>query len=379
MSAARASAKVPGKPLLPGPIISDLVAPPVPVSFPRLLLQVVGARGLSAARLMQSVGMTEADLERPEGLVYASEYVALIAQAVALTEDPCLGCEMGLNMPPTMHGFLGYALLSASTLGEALELGVKYTRLASRFVDVQVEYVADGAVLTLRELLPLGSVHQFGIESTMAGWFHTAEQLVGAVGLRGPGSLAELRFAWPRPAAFDRYEQRLPDSRFGCAAHQIFVPRRELQRPLALAHPLAARQARAHCDTELAQLLSSEGSFITTVAEALTLSATGYPGMDQIAARLHLSTRTLMRRLDALGVSFRQLMDERRRLDAQALLGDPHLPIEAIAARLGYANPANFTRAFRRWTGEAPSQFRMRVTAARIAGHPKKLTTSSWR
>lgn len=365
MSAARASAKAlnkaPNKAFVPGPIPSDLVAPPVPVSFPRLLLQVVEARGLSGAQLLRSAGMTEADLERPEGHVYASEYATLVAQAMALTRDPCLGCEMGLNMPPTMHGFLGYALLSASTLGEALELGVKYARLASRFVDVQVEQAPDGVVLTLHELLPLGFAHQFGIESTMTGWFHTAEQLVGKIDLRSRSSPAELRFAWPRPAAFDHYEQRLPNTRFDCAANQIFVPHRELQRPLALAHPVAARQARAHCDTELAQLLSSEGSFITTVAEALTLSAAGYPGMDQIAARLHLSTRTLMRRLDKLGVSFRQLMDERRRLDAQVLLADPAQPIETIATRLGYANPANFTRAFRRWTSETPSKYRERI------------------
>lgn len=368
MSATRASrkssAQATSKPVLPGPILSDLVAPPVPVSFPRLLLQVVEARGLPGAQLLSAAGMTEADLERPEGHVYASEYAALIAQAMTLTGDPCLGCEIGLNMPPTMHGFLGYALLSASTLGEALELGVKYARLASRFVDVRVEHAPDGVVLTLQELLPLGFVHQFGIESTMTGWFHTAEQLVGKINLRGSNPPAELRFAWPRPAGFDRYELRLPPARFDCAAHQIFVPHRELQRPLALAHPVAARQARAHCDSELALLLSSEGSFITTVAEALTLSATGYPGMDQIAERLHLSTRTLMRRLDKLGVSFRQLMDERRRLDAQVLLADSTQSIEAIATRLGYANPANFTRAFRRWTNETPSKYRERVAPA---------------
>lgn len=367
MSAARRIARPPVKPALPGPIPSDLVAPPVPVSFPRLLLQIVQTRGVPGTQLLQAAGLTDADLERPEGHLFASEYAALVAHAMALTQDPCLGCELGLNMPPTMHGFLGYALLSASTLGEALELGVKYTRLATRFVDVQVEHEPDGVVLTLHELLPLGFVHQYGIESTMTGWFHTAEQLVGKIDLRGPDSPAELRFAWPRPAAFDRYEQRLPNTRFGCAANQIFVPHRELRRPLALAHPVAARQAREHCDTELAQLLSSEGSFITTVAEALTLSAAGYPGMEQIAARLHLSTRTLMRRLDKLGVSFRQLMDERRRLDAQVMLADAALPIEALATRLGYANPANFTRAFRRWTGETPSRYRERVASQAAA------------
>lgn len=347
-------------PALPGPIPNDLVAPPVPVSYPRLLLSIVQRRGIQPAALLSAAGIAPQALERPDGQVFASEYAALVAQALTLSADPCLGCEMGLNMPPTMHGFLGYALLSAGTLGEALDLGVKYAPLASRFVDVRAEHSAAGVVLTFEALLPLGFAHQFGVESTMTGWLHTAEQLVGMTGLGIEAETsAELRFTWPRPAAFARYAQRLPKAIFKQAANQIVIDAATLHRPLALAHPLAARQAQARCDSELAELLASDGYFAARVAESLSLSVAGYPGMEEIAARLRMSSRTLMRKLDKLGVSFRLLMDERRRLDAQALLADPTLAIDTIAVRLGYANPANFTRAFRRWTGMTPSGFRL--------------------
>jgi AraC-like DNA-binding protein len=346
-------------PVLPSVIPTDLVAPPVPVAHARLLLHLTEQRGVPTAQLMRAAGVPPEALERGDGHLFASEYAALIAQALILSQDPCLGCEFGLNIPPTMLGFLGYALLSASTLGEALELGVKYARLGSRFVDVCVSHTPDGVELTMSTLMPLGFAQQFAIESTLLAWFNTAQHLVG------PGttpSRAQLRFAWPRPEAFERYRPRLPDTRFDCAAHQIFVPLEDLARPLALAHPVASRQALAQCDTALAELMSSEQTFISKVAQSLSLSSEGYPGMAEVAERLRISTRTLMRRLDRLGVSFRQLLDERRRLESQRLLSASVEPIESIATRLGYNNPANFTRAFRRWTGETPSQYRQRST-----------------
>lgn len=342
---------------------SDLIAPPVPAAFPRLLVSVAAQRGVRPERLLDAAGVRPEALERASGQAYASEYAALIEQALQLTGDSCLGCEMGLSMPPTMHGLLGYALLSAGTLGEALDLGVRYGPLTSRFVNIHAQRGPEGAVLTATEALPLGFAQRFAIECTLVGWVHTAEQLTH---LDAQATDVELHFAWPEPADFAAYRHRLPRTVFNTPAHQIRVSAVDLQRPLVFAYPAAAAQARAHCDAELARLRHDAASLATAVADALTLSANGYPGMTQVAQRLRISTRTLTRRLDAFGLSFRQLLDERRRLDAQTLLDDPTLPIELIAQRLGYSEPANFTRAFKRWTGATPSEHRRQRHAAQL-------------
>jgi AraC-like DNA-binding protein len=82
------------------------------------------------------------------------------------------------------------------------------------------------------------------------------------------------------------------------------------------------------------------------------------PSIEDIAQALHVSARTLKRQLAAEGTSFSLLVDEERRERAMFLLGSPALSLKDIADRLGYANLANFTRAFQRWTGQAPGEYR---------------------
>ena len=99
-------------------------------------------------------------------------------------------------------------------------------------------------------------------------------------------------------------------------------------------------------------------------ARELVLQDNGYPDLARVAAALCVSTRTLKRRLQRHGTSFMLLLEECRRRDAQHLLSHSTLSVQAIAARLGYQNPANFSRAFSRWTGESPRAARQRLREA---------------
>jgi AraC-like DNA-binding protein len=88
------------------------------------------------------------------------------------------------------------------------------------------------------------------------------------------------------------------------------------------------------------------------------LLAEGEAGIDRVARELGLSRQTLYRRLKAEGLTFEQLLDELRHRLALKLLGDQHLPVKQAAWRLGFSDPAAFSRAFKRWTGSAPSLLR---------------------
>ena len=82
--------------------------------------------------------------------------------------------------------------------------------------------------------------------------------------------------------------------------------------------------------------------------------------LPEIARRVSMSPRTLKRRLAEQGTTFSELIDDARRQKALALLEDRRLTIDAIAGQLGYSDTANFTRAFRRWTGKSPGEARGR-------------------
>jgi AraC-like DNA-binding protein len=341
---------------------ADLATPSVPVAYPRLLMQVVSGRGFDAAELLRAARLRAEVLEEPEGLISAMSYALMIMRAISLTDDACLGCEMGLRMSPTMHGPLGWGSLSSSTLRDALNVCAPYFRLASPFVEATVSFHDERVRLTLDELSSLGAVRQFVMESALIGVHRGAQLLLGQ-----PDLLADvaLRFSWPRPAAFDRYAARLPATHFDAPANQLDYAASYLDYPLMLADSLAAKRAVAQCEQDWGRLDPAGASCRSLVLAMLTWPKDGgsYAAVEEVARRLQMSLRTLARRLESEGTSYRQLMDERRCMDAKLLLAQSDAQIEAIATRLGYVEPANFTRAFRKWTGETPSAFRRSTRA----------------
>ncbi|MCP2287699.1 AraC-type DNA-binding protein [Nocardia amikacinitolerans] len=97
-----------------------------------------------------------------------------------------------------------------------------------------------------------------------------------------------------------------------------------------------------------------------SVRDELIRDPAAIPDLPRVAAALLLSSRTLSRRLNAEGTSFRALVDEVRRARSEQLLGHTRLTTEQVASRLGYAESASFIRAFRRWNGCPPQEFRSR-------------------
>ncbi len=350
----------------PGVLLSGLLSPAVPLSMARLLAHVVELRGISKADLLAQSGLPPGFLERDAGEVYGTEFAVLCLTALRLTRDPCLGIELGLNLPPTMLGTLGHALLSASSLTEAVELAVTYWRINARYYEVNLHRSEHELRIRATERFPLGALRRFAIESMMSAWIHAGCHLTGGSGAAS-SSTTLMRFSLPYDPAFERYASRLPQVHYGCDVDELVMPLRSLQVSLPLGHPEAARQARAACDAALVRVSEHSGNFVQQVADALALTTEGYPTMGLVAQRMGITSRTLARHLDRYGLTFRQVLDERRHMEACALLGEGQTAVEDIAARLGYSDPANFTRAFRRWAGCTPSQYREQNAIGRAA------------
>jgi AraC-like DNA-binding protein len=104
--------------------------------------------------------------------------------------------------------------------------------------------------------------------------------------------------------------------------------------------------------------MSGAGSTVQAVREALMEKPGQFATFDQVALRLKTSTRSLRRKLAAESSSYRQVLDQVRETLAKAYLRDTRLTVEEIAARLAYSDAANFSHAFRRWSGTAPGRYR---------------------
>ncbi len=336
--------------------LRGLLSPAVPLSTARLVAHVVELRGISKAELLQQAGLPAGLLDRDLGEVYGTEFASLCLTALRLTRDPCLGIELGLNLPPTMLGTLGHALLTAGSLTDAVELAVTYWRLNARYFEIALSRSDSDLRVRATERMPLGPLRRFALESMMTAWIHAGRHLTSGVQSVPQGLL--LRFNLPYDPAFERYAARMPSVHYGCDIDELVLPLDHLATRLPMGHPEAARQARAACDAALNRLTKQSGNFVQQVADALALTTEGYPTMAQVAQRMGITARTLARHLDRHGLTFRQVLDERRHHEACAMLSESRQAVEDIAARLGYSDPANFTRAFRRWAGCTPTQFR---------------------
>jgi AraC-like DNA-binding protein len=335
----------------------SLLAPAMPLSMARLVAQVTEQRGIPTAELLAQAGLPPMLLDRAQGEVYGIEFAALCLTAMRLTRDPCLGIEFGLSLPPTMLGTLGNALLSACSMADAVDLAVTYWRLNGWFFNLSMLQSDQALRVRATERFPLGPLRRFAIESMMSAWIHAGRRLSGNLP-PPPGVL--LRFKLPRERAFAPYASRLPETHFDCDVDELVLPIHSLDVPLIMGHPEAARQTRASCEVALNSLSAQKGNLVQQVADALALTTDGYPTMAQVAKRLGITVRTLARHLDRQGLTFRQLVDDRRHQEACMMLRESHHAVDGIAAHLGYSDPANFSRAFRRWAGCTPSQYRDR-------------------
>lgn len=361
--------------------LDSLHKPSVPVSYLQLLLEVVAERGLSAEALFAGGPVQPDLLNRTGARISAIQWGLLVSKAMRMIPEPALGYECGLRMRPSANGFLGYAILSCGSMREALDLLSRYFQTRQRGFGLRFAIEGEQAVIEVHELHPLipspqllrnigpagevfensqiGTLRRFFYEHILLGVARGAAAILGRE--LGQFDDVQIEFDWPEPAYHAAWRERLPATRFSCRTNRLRFPVRMLELKPVLADPLATRQAVELCERELMQVgATGDSTTLRVCAELSLLPHGGYPDQQTIAARLHMSSRTLARKLRDDGGSFQQLLDDICRRDACELIENSQLELQDIATRLGYRNPANFTRAFRKWTGESPSQYRMR-------------------
>ncbi|MDP3857257.1 MAG: AraC family transcriptional regulator ligand-binding domain-containing protein [Stagnimonas sp.] len=352
---------------------AELARQRLPASYALRLLGLLRPRGLAVEQLLAGTGLEPGAFAGREASLSVAQYGQLIANALRLSGDPGLSYELALASRLTSHGFLGYGLMSCATLGQALQLGLRY--LHTRLPFHQIELRREGARLCLEasEALPLGPFRQFGYEHLMAELCQLAASLAEGGGPDDEGLLAqvEIHHDFPEPPHYARYRQRLPRVRHRETGNRLCFPAALLDRPIATADPLSSELAVAQCERELALRGIGRQSLLERARQLMVAEQGRYPELGELAVRLTISPRHLKRRLRALGSGYLPLRDEARRRDALRLLAEPTLAVERIAGLVGYDNPANFTRAFRRWTGQTPRAWRLGAGHANAAREDK--------
>jgi AraC-like DNA-binding protein len=324
--------------------------PAVPVAYGLLLAEVASSFGVGP-ELFDAAGVAPDALADPDGRLTAMQAGSLLHFGMELSQEPGFGYEVGLRSSLTSHGVMAFGLLTSATLRQAIELGVEYGRVRLPMVRMRLVEDGDHAGVDVQQPVPLGAVRQCLFDLFLVGLARMTPALTGR-----PVDSVELWFEGPEPAHFARYRDRLPPVRFGTGVNQIRFASEFLDLPFDTANELAARVAQQQMDGELTRIgLAGED----VVGRVRALLATGGPfGLVDVAEAMHVSARTLKRRLSDHGVTFHALVSDARRTEAIRLLRHSVLTVEQIGAQLGYADAGNFCRAFKRWTGTTPGAFR---------------------
>ena len=333
--------------------------PSIPIAYLQLLVEILGERGISTAQLLHEGTIDPALLADNQARMTPLQWTRLVLRAQALTHEPGLGYEYGLRMRPTVHGVLGYAAMSSASLRQAQEISARYNRLRQAGFSFEFREEGNAGYLELIQRHPIPVARTFFIENILLGLAGATAVLLGRTLAELPD--LEIWFDTPAPPYYAAWRTRLPTLRFNQRGNLLRLPAHYLSLRPVLADPLASQQAIALCERELALASRLQSDIVARVRAALVpADGGGYPALPDLCAQLQLSSRTLKRRLQHQGTSYLLMLEEARQQDARRLLAHSELPVRDVATRLGYDNPANFTRAFRRWTGETPSRYRER-------------------
>jgi AraC-like DNA-binding protein len=310
------------------------------------LLEVVRGDGVTSDALFKHARRTS----RGPGL---PDFTQLCDAALQLTGDAELGVKLGGRLDLTSHGILGYALMSSRTVEQALQRLVRYIGLAAPPIHFEQVMQGTRCLLVCRtepELVP----QQFYIDAVLVSVAVSAHTLLGA----RVGREAELWLMGPKPSYAKRYEAVAGVAvSFERPYNAVTMPRRYLDAPVLSAEPAMAELCRRQCEKLLANMRDRRG-LAGRIREQLLRAPGQFPDVQRIAKQYGLSERTMRRRLTEEGTSYRTLLDEVRLELARTYLTSTGLPVAEIAVLLGYDDPANFRRAFKRMQRQSPADFR---------------------
>ncbi|ASK33057.1 AraC family transcriptional regulator [Alloalcanivorax mobilis] len=334
--------------------------PGIPGIYVVLLCDVLKELGHDPAPLLRALDLRRDQLLAPECRLPMDRANLAAEAGLALVGGAGLGFRYAKAMRITLHGPLGLLALSSPTLDDGLDAARRYLGLRAPFLNVERELLGDHRqALCFRTDFGPGPVRSFVIESMVIGFVYMLEQLMEAC----PDG-AEVHFQGRPPAHAEALRRAVPvPVHYGQPRDALILSADLLAARPRLADPQAEALAREQCELEFRRWRADqEGPLPERIRAALRDQDAPLPDLAEMAERLAVSPRTLKRHLQQAGLTYRQLQDEARYHQAKKLLTDRALRVSEVAYALGYNDVANFSRAFKRWSGKTPKGYRQGET-----------------
>jgi AraC-like DNA-binding protein len=326
---------------------------PVPIIFPQTYLDIAKERHANIHRILELSEFPVERLKHHHAEINFQQMIQLVKCTIDELGNHGLGIEVGLRLPPTAFGNLGYAILCSATMQDVVTLCMRYWHLLGRGITVSHALNGDIYVVDLTAIPSPEPMQALMCESTVASFYRGFKVLVQA-----EDQDMEIWLTIDEPVYAEHVRSKISCIRYGMPSNQFRFKAHLLQKSLTMHNPTGLKFALEQCELEEALLKNTGFRLRENVQQLMVFGVNGYPSLQSLSEQLNMTSRTLRRRLEDEGTNFKHLLEEAKRRDAIKLLDDRNKEIQHIASLLGYQDPANFTRAFRQWTGQTPSQYR---------------------
>lgn len=309
-------------------------------------------KGLLVTAILAGSGLTQAQLGDPNVELTADQELRLISNLLVLLGHPSgLGFEVGARYHFSTYGLFGYGLISSATTGDALALALRFLPLTYAFTVISYEEQGNDGVLIFQAPGLVSHLRDFLLARDMAAAAVLLKELAGE---HFTLSRFTLKATAPTQPGND-YLLGIPPT-YSANSNSLSFNRAFLSQPSPQANAVTVSMCEQMC-TKLMQSRVARSGMTALVQHYLTSSDNTAPDLCAIARLIHISTRTLKRRLSDEGTTFRALLAETRSSSAIELLNSSNLSLTEIAERLGFSDLSSFSQAFKRWHGVAPSKF----------------------
>ncbi|MGI9135370.1 MAG: AraC family transcriptional regulator [Rhodoferax sp.] len=308
-------------------------------------------RGSDASALLVRAGLPPDLLGRPQARIAPQQYGALWHLLVAQWGDEFFGMDSH-PMRPGSFSMLCHALLDCADLGQALQRMLRFFALVLDDVEGSLECSEQGACLVLNDRKANGRLFAHGTLFVMM--YGLACWLVGR-----RLSILETSFLHPLPAHASEYRLIFGDTvRFGQVRSALVLDAADLVLPVVRDAQAAREFLRQAPAIFLVKFRNRQGPVAQVRARLQGLDPLEWPAFAALAESMHTTASTLRRRLEKEGSSYQSIKDDLRHDMALHYLDQPGMNVVDIGYALGFSDPSAFHRAFRKWTGASPGEFR---------------------
>ncbi|MFP2925825.1 AraC family transcriptional regulator ligand-binding domain-containing protein [Pyxidicoccus sp. 3LG] len=322
------------------------------VPVPSILLNRLAALGVEVERVLRHAGLLLSRFQEPRAHLTTREFMAFWHAVEAVGGGRDLGLRIGSEARPHQYDVASLAALHAASLGEALMKFARYKRVVCP-EEVVVEVVGSEARVHFHWLLAEGPLPMFLVDATFSSMLSLARRGMGR-------PLVPRRIELARRRA----DVEVLTRHFGCPVRfdapvdLLVLDAKALDEPFVTHNPDLLTLLVPGLEAALSERLDRR-TLADDARRALRRRMSGErPSVEKLARELHMSPRTLQRRLEEEGTTYQALLDEVRHQSARRLLASTDLDASEVAFLLGYEELNSFARAFQGWEGTTPIRWR---------------------